>query len=181
MGTTTEPSAVVVRSFEQQLNDLLLGARNALPHGRNGRAYKAPPKAIASTRKMITQGLCRPFKHIVEVCDESIDADAPVSEVNAALYKIIARNEARAADRHLSQSSKPLPVLTSRVQQEMGELSLAMLRQANSPESIEAAEAVLREAADIPPVLEPMTRAVGLRVIRATTRSVRRPTMELAR
>lgn len=181
METTTDRSAVG-RGDEAQLIDLLLNGRTALSNGPNGRP-KAPPQKVASTRKMIRQGLCCPFRHLLEVNDADIDDDVPLSEVNAPYYRIIARNEARAADRHLSRSLRPVPVLTPRVQQEMGELTLALLRQASSPESVEAMEAVLREAADIPPVLHDLTRAVGLHVVRATTRPVHgaRRSLEISR
>lgn len=177
MRTTTDVAAVAVKSFEEQLNDLFLGARDSLPRGLNGRAETPPPKHIATTRKMMVQGLCRPFKHIVDVGDEMIDAGVPYSEVNAALARIMARNEARALDRHLGRE-RPVPVLLLKAQKEMGELSLASLRLANSPESVEAIEAVLREADDLPPVLEALERSCHLEIVRTSTRPARRLTME---
>lgn len=179
MRTTTDVAAVAVKSFEQQLNDLFLGARDSLPRGLNGRAATPPPKHIASTRKMMGQGLCRPFKHIIEVGDEMIDADVPYTEVNAALARIMARNQARALDRHIIRD-RPIPVLLLKTQKEMGELSLASLRLAHSPESVEAIEAVLREAADLPPVVEALERSCHLEIVRSSTRSSGRR-MEVSR
>lgn len=179
METTTE-RATVGADIETKLNDLLLdGRKNSLPNGPNGHP-KAPPPKVASTRKMIRQGLCCPFRHLLEVNDADIDDNVPLSEVNAPYYRIIARNEARAAERHLARGV-PVPVLMPRAQKEMGDLSLAMLRLANSPESVEAAEAVIREAADVSPVVDDLARTVGLHVVRASTRPVRRLTLESAR
>lgn len=177
MRTTTEPTAVAVQSFEQQLTDLFLKARDSLPRGANGRTEKAPPKHIASTRKMMVQGFCRPFKHLVEVGDEMIDAGVPYTEVNAALERMMRRNEARALDRHQSRE-RPLQAIAPRVQKEMGELTQAVLRQAYSPDSPDALESVLREAADIPPVLTELTRTVGLSLVRAASRPARHLTLE---
>lgn len=175
MRTTTEQSADY-RGIEQQLNDLLLDGRKALPNGPNGHP-KAPPPRVAATRKNIRQGLSCPFRHLVEIMDADIDDNVPLSEVNASLYRLIARNEARALDRHLVRE-RPVPVLLLKAQKEMGELSLASLRLANSPESVEAIEAVLREADDLPPVLEALERSCHLEIVRTSTRPARRLTME---
>lgn len=179
MKTTTEVSAVG-RGIERQLNDLLLDARSSLPNGANGRPIAPPPK-VASTRKMIRQGLCCPFRHLIEVNDADIENDVPVSEVNAPYYRLIARNEARAADRFMAKRDKPVPVLMQRTQKEAGELVGAMLRFASSPESTEAAEAVIREAADLPPVVSELQRACHLEVVRSTTRPARRLSLEHAK
>lgn len=181
MKNTTDRAAVRVSGIEAQLNDLLLDGRKSLPHGANGRASLAPPEKVAQTRKNVRQGLCCPFRHLLDISTADVTDGVPLSEVLAPYHRMIAYLESRAAEQRLAHRDRPVAVLTPRVQKEMGDLSLAMLRQANSPASVEAMEAVIREANDLPPVLDEMTRTFGLHVVRASTRPTRRPNVEVMR
>ena len=176
MRTTTAGPAAYRGGIDQTLHDLLLDGRKSLPHGLNGHP-KAPPERVASLRKNIRQGLSCPFRQLVEVSTTDITDGVPLSEVLAPYHRMIAFLESYAAERYVAKE-RPVAVLTPRVQKEMGELSLAMLRQANSPESVEAMEAVIREANDLPPVVAELTRTVGLHVVRASQRPARRLTLE---
>lgn len=167
MESTTERAAV--RGIEHQLNDLLLGGRNSLPRGLNGRSEVAPPPRVAQTRKHIRQGLSCPFRHLLDVSSADVADGVPLSEVLAPYHRMIAYLEHLAADQHIARE-RPVPVLLLKAQKEIGEYELAALRLANSPESVAAAEAVIREAADIPPVVSDLSRACHLEVVRCSTR-----------
>ena len=175
MGTTVQGRTVARGGLEGRLNELLLGGRASLPHVANHRPIAPPPK-VASTRKMIGQGLCCPFRHLLDVSTADVDDGVPLSEVLAPYHRMIAYLEARAADRMLTPRERPVPVLMQRTMKETGELSLAMLRLANSPESTEAFEAVLREASDVTPIVSDLTRACHREVV--STRPARRLTLE---
>lgn len=179
MGTTVQ-GRTVSRGIEGQLNELLLGGRQSLPATANYRPI-APPERVARTRKMIVQGLCCPWRHLVEVSTADVEDGVPLSEVLAPYLRMIAYLEARAADRHVALRERPVPVLMQRAQKEAGDLVGAMLRFASSPESTEAAEAVIREAADLPPVVSELQRACHLEVVRSTTRPARRLSLEHAK
>lgn len=182
MGTTVQGRTVQGCGIEAQLNTLLLGGRASLPHTANYRPI-APPPRVAQVRKLIVQGLCCPFRHLTAISTTDLDDGVPLSEVLAPYHRMIAYLESRAADRHVALRERPVPVLMQRTQKEAGELSLAMLRLANSPESAEAAEAVIREAADLPPVVSELQRACHLEVVRASTstRPARRLSLEHAK
>lgn len=180
MGTTVQGRTVQGCGIESQLNTLLLDGRKSLPRSENRRDPIPPPPKVAQVRKLIVQGLCCPWRHLAAVSTADVDDGVPLSEVLAPYHRMIAYLEARAADRHLTQRDKPIPVLLLKTQKEMGELSLASLRLAHSPESVEAIEAVLREAADLPPVVEALERSCHLEIVRSSTRSSGRR-MEVSR
>jgi hypothetical protein len=180
MTSTTDRAAVTATHIEQQLTDLLLSGRDSLPHGANGHP-KAPPAAVASTRKLLRQGLRVPFRHLVQVSTADLSDGVPLSEVLAPYHRMIAYLESRAAEQYLARREKPVAVLMQRTQKEAGDLSLAMLRLAHSPASVDAMDAVIREAADLPPVVNELRAACHLSVVRTSTAPTRRPTMELSR
>lgn len=170
MGSTVQGRTVQGCDIEAQLNHLLLIGRQSLPASENRRDPIAPPPKVAQVRKLIVQGLCCPWRHLAAVSTTDLDDGVPLSEVLAPYERMIAYLRTRAAEQYIARD-KPAPALMQRTHKEAAELVGAMLRYASSPDSSEAAEAVIREAADLPPVVSELQRACHLEVVRSSTRS----------
>lgn len=174
---STVQGRTVSRGIETQLNDLLLGGRASLPRAANHRPIAPVPK-VAQTRKLIVQGLCCPFRHLLDLSTADLDDGVPLSEVLAPYRRMIAYLETRAADRHLVRHDKAVPVLLLHAAREINEYELAALRLANSPESVAAYDAVIKEAADVGPILGEVERGCHLQLARSV---MHRPSMQVTR
>lgn len=143
---TTTDRATVAQMIVQELNDLMLNSRDALPKERNGRPRAPSNPRAAQIRKDIGQERANPFGMLVTVGECDLRDGVAFSEVVGPLRRLIAHYEAVAVEAHMHRHERPLITLMCTELKAQTRLDLAQLRAAESPESVEALAEVIREA-----------------------------------